>query len=311
MKILGKDQTGPAQYGSSGVKAFTKCPQLYAYNKFVWKEDKGESEGALALGSAMHFALAHHYLRVRERQLGNDPDTWYPAIQAVELGLLEGVLDPISPEQLQTVRDIYRMRFNPDQRGGGKVLYVEESLDLDMGELDMPGHPDHGKPILYNPRLDLVQDSPVEAPKGKDKMVWLTDHKTASSPSGKTINGYKIDRQFQLMHLIGTTYFGENFGGVFLNLIQTVPPYSIEKVPIPSSPFLQAREQRRYIEMFHYRARLELETLRGERSPFDWPNAEQETACIGRYGECAGYRLCWAGPASRAPRTFTRKAGVP
>lgn len=286
LKLL--EEVGPSEYGSSRLKAAAKCLQLYAHRKY--RTAGTDSRNVLTLGAGVHYATAHHYLRMQQRQRGQDI-TWEEPVRAVRRASVLGIIPAMAPEQLDLVERIYTKNWNPNQVRGPEVLAVEAVLPIEFGPLNCPGHPDHGKPIRYDSRLDLVT--------ARDNKVFITDSKTASSPSRVTFDGYRIDWQFIMMAVLGIAHYGKNFGGIYVQILRTTEPYDVQLEPIHVSPHVLQRAPQRYVELAHTVARLELETLREERTPFDWPAAYGETTCVGRYGACDYYELCFRGPARK------------
>lgn len=169
--------------------------------------------------------------------------------------------------------------------------------------LDCPGHPRHGQSIRITRKLDLIWQSSWGD-------VFVYDHKFVSHVNRASAeHAYESDGGFRSQSILasqllparaGATDHGgphSGFAGVFANLIGKFPPYKNEPVPIRRSAFREARFARNLFDVEHEVARLEMETQAGERDVSEWPAADEETTCIGRYaGGCSARRICLEGP---------------
>lgn len=179
----------------------------------------------------------------------------------------------------------------------------EMPVFVEKTKLDCPGHPRHGRPMRITRKLDLIWQSSWGD-------VFVYDHKFVSHVNkASTAFAYESDGGFRSQAILasqllptsaGSTEHGgphSGFGGVFANLIGKFPPYKNEPVPIPRYKFREARFARNLFDFEHEVARLELETRSGERDVSEWPPADEETTCIGRYaGGCRARSLCLMGP---------------
>lgn len=289
-RILTDKETGSSGFGSTMLKKGTKCLQEYAYAKYGLSSWEGTDP--MNWGSGMHYVLAHHNLRKQAAQRGEDPETWEAPIEALRRGIAAGYVPALTDAQIAGIVTSYEKNWTSSTSPkGARIVAAEHVYQLDFGLLDMPGHPDHGQPIVYAPRVDLVD---FEEKRGE---LWFTDYKSASSPSARTVEAYRIDWQFILMERIRQVHYPGHPGGVRLRVIESVHPYSADIYNVTPTRHLLDRVDRRYVDFRHTVARLELETLRGERTAWDWPAATQETVCVGgRYGTCKCYDLCYRGP---------------
>lgn len=173
---------------------------------------------------------------------------------------------------------------------------------VEVTTLDCPGHPRHGESIRITRKLDLVFQSAWGD-------VFIFDHKYVSSVTpDSAAHAYESDGGFRSQSILSsqlfpqrgvTTHGGEHagFGGVFANLIGKRTPYPSAAVPIRRSAFREARFARNLYDVEHEVARLEMETQAGERDISEWPAADEETTCTGRYaGGCRARGLCLLGP---------------
>ena len=87
---------------------------------------------------------------------------------------------------------------------------------------------------------------------------------------------------------------GMVFGGVALNLIQTQDPWRVARPSVPATPHRDAHFAQMLWRAEHSLARLDL-----DEDLWNWPKAQSETVCVGRYGACAAIKLCFYGEAAK------------
>ena len=290
---------GPSGQGSSDWASWFYCPfKAYAREHSLGGKDSSE---ALDLGSAVHQVEAHHYLRLKARQEGRDPDEWLPPLEAVPAAIAKGVLNPLTPAALASIEPIYLACHNPNQTRGKKVIAAEAILAIELGTLNCHGHPKHGEPIIYAPRGDLTEED-------ENGGIWLSDHKTAGNPSQATIQAYSNHMQFIMLAAIGEAHYGGKFKGVKLHLIKTSAPYGHDWIPIPITKFQVEAMLWNFQHVAHQRARFELDILNGDLNPLHLPRAVNEQVCQGRYSRCSAFDLCRNGSTVKPkPVSFQRK----
>jgi len=283
---------GPSDFGWSPHGAFLHCPSLYAY-KYMrsgsHQQDSrvvGGGSEAQARGRAIHLVLAHHYRQLQAVQMGDDPNKWYDPYAAAEKGAEAGEYGPEHIQMACKMLDYYRAWWGEERH---TVIAVEEVWKAELGTLDVLGHPKHGDPIYYAPRVDLVTRDAAGG-------VWFWDHKTTSVMKGDSVSGYSLHGQFIGMKHLGRAFFGDQFKGVILNFIQTTPPPKFARPSLEAAPHADNCFPATLIHARHEMARLELETQRGNLKPKDWPKSLNETSCVGRYGKCSAFDWCsWGG----------------
>lgn len=287
---------GPGPRGSGYWAAWFYCAfKGYAKNRSLTPDSPG---GALALGQAVHQAEAQHYLRLRERQQGRDPEAWMEPIQAVKVAQARGIIAPLDREQQAKIEPIYLSGHNPNQVKGPEPILVEEVMTVELGDLDCPGHPEHGMPITYAPRVDLVlQDG---------KWIDVDDHKTAARPSRTTIEAYSNHFQFIMLAVLGRLYYGDAFRTVKLHLIETDGSFRHEWIDLGITEFQQRAMIQNFYDVAHYKAKLELEVLKGQRDPLMLPRATNEEVCQGRYSKCRMFDICRRGSVGSKGITIRR-----
>jgi len=318
---------GRSSRGWSRVGTHMRCQQLFAYTERLGI--KLVSAEALTRGSIGHVGHAHLHAIWGARQGGvlvntemvDDPTRLLSPRDAMLAWCdLEGrghdMLD-----QMRSVFDRYVER-NPEPPGrvvavewpmaavigykrgewGLWVVHPDEESRLDeerqsvvacddetiqIDPLNMPGHPDDGKPVYVTRRVDAVIEE------GDRRVIW--DHKFQGWVSGK-VRAYSIDGGFGLFRHMGKQVFGEKFGGVRLNLIQTTDPYKLSRPKVPQSPHRDRHLAHLLWEEEHQIARKDLD----QPNYWEWPKSMHEAGpCQGQYGTCAGLDLCLYGEAGQ------------
>jgi len=154
--------------------------------------------------------------------------------------------------------------------------------------LDVPGHPDHGNMILLTRRMDMsTRDRAGKA------YVWDHKHQAQVRP-GRSVDAYSIDGGFASFRIMGRQLYSPSFGGVTLNLIQTTKPWRVARPMVPPTPHRDQHFAKMLWRAEHHLARLDL-----TEDYWEWPKVQHETACVGRYGACAGIKLCFYGEAGK------------
>lgn len=275
---------GPGPDGATTFSNLSLCPFLW------WAEGGGgpkvagsRNPGPLEYGIGAHQVEAQHFARVKARQEGTDPDEWASPIGCLTQATAEGEVPYMPVEWHRAIEHQYLRMHNPEQARGPKVVFLERVCELEFGTLDCPGHPNHGKPLRYAPRVDLCEWA---------KGYTLTDHKTTSDFGRHVIQGYSRSFQFLMMSLIGRVYYKSEFKGVNLHLIpkhDETHEHVIEKLPIKQA--LVDRMPDLFVELAHRRARFQVELAQG-RDPMTLPRAINKEACDSRYGLCRQFDLC-------------------
>lgn len=315
--------------GWSRIGSAWKCRQLYA-----WQEVAGYSlipADALTAGSMGHTAAAHYFARVGCEQGGvivdktffgpHDHDRLLEPEAAIEAWVEK---EKRGADLVAMVVEAWRRYRAKNPEPPGRILAVETQVEATLGTaatkrgpewglwltgaapellgdrtlpslveitpLDCPNHPRHGQPIRLTRRLDLVFRSDWGD-------VFVYDHKFVSTVNPDSAkHSYGMDGGFRSQAILASQAWPD-FAGVFANLIGKRSPWRSEPVPIPRSLYREARFARNLFDVEHEIARLEVETWAGERDVSEWPAADEETTCTGRYaGGCQAYHLCFGGP---------------
>lgn len=265
------DAGSSGEWGWHATEVALRCPRLFAYTYRV-KDENGEDgdRPALLKGSLVHQGLAHHYARLESIQHGRDPEEWATPDDAIEdcarkLGRHAGQYVETAK---RTVRDYVR------QWSGEKleVLHVEEVFASDIGG------------YRFTQRFDLV----VREASGK---VWIYDHKTTGRLSQGVAERYTLSGQFLGMASFGSRIWGDEFGGVKINLIQLPDgPRNTEfsrRTPDPAPGALKSFP----LTVLHARERIDALDKSG-LPPAEWPMVMSEQVCITAYGRCEHFDRC-------------------
>lgn len=292
--------SGPSEEGWSKAEAWNTCNQLYGYGQFLGIARS--SKEAQARGLAIHQVIGQHYLRVKARQEGTDPDEWVPPERAVTTAIARGEMEPECMKWNDLAMTIYNVNFDPEQVAGPIVLGVEVPLGMTCGVLDVPGHPQDGQPIVYEPRIDLLEQY-------KDGKVYATDFKSASNYGIDTVEGYSMSGQFHGMQVLLDLHYGEAAGTSLLAVVESTAPFKIQRPRLIAAPAAVKRFVARHVYRVHERARVELAVARGELDPWALPATTVAHMCRHRYGRCHYYDLCARGPAALKPAEKERLKG--
>ena len=227
------------------------------------------SSPALVKGSLMHLAHAHHYIRLKARQEGTDPDDWVGPEEAVELIAQEEGVSQFAP----LIQKVYRAfaERNEEADESRRILGVEQLHETMIA----------GKYLLTG-RIDLLFEDP-------DGRVWVLDLKTTGRLTASHKDFYAVSGQLiGYQHLVRQTY-GDRVAGMKLNLVEhggAEPKF--EHITLPRSPNLEARFVQTIIDIEESIERME----KSGRAYDDWPKAMSELICVTRYGECPFIHQC-------------------
>ncbi len=272
---------GPSRKGWHRLQKVLMCPRLYAlsYIDETNRVPRGPPADPLMKGSLMHVALAHHYAEGMEEY--KDKDLYSPMEAVQQLAELQpndqrAAWQRHVKEVCATYAD-YAMHWGKEN---WKPIGIETELMVNVFDEKM------NRTYLYTQRVDLAWQHPIT---GK---VWFVDHKTAGFWARKKLGKYSINGQFIGYQMIGQKKFGDNWGGVLLNVIQWGKDGgspTFQRMPVDPAP--------------HSVDRFKQAIIRGERTlleyedvaPIDWPGAHNDGACW-PYNQCRFYSACqWGG----------------
>lgn len=264
--------TGPSPRGWHRVQNMLECAQKYSYRYNLDKEPTF-SAAALLKGSLMHLALAHHYQRLKNKQLGLDPEEWLPAKEAVDLKCLQEPENIDYQDLINNCYDEYVNRWMIEDQHL-KILEVEKLAYVVIDDLE------RDKKYLLTGRFDMVVEW-----EGK---VWVVDHKTTSRLSSSHEKYYAVSGQLIGYEYMARQIYGERLGGVLLNFAQHTVPCKFERRKIPPRPNLSAQFAPTIID-----AERRITDLQNSGRPYDqWPKAMNELSCYTRYGACPYIEDC-------------------
>lgn len=244
---------GQSRSGYHRIATAIECPQKYAYNYLLGLRSPGEGP-ATGLGTVVHEYLAAVYLGMTMDSLVLAP-RYHPHV-------------PRGRE----IADAYFIRY-PRAAEPFDVLEVEHEIEVGVG------------PYALTRKIDLVVRH------RDDGKVWFYDHKTAGRPTDR-LAWSRADWALTTQELVGRAVYGDEWGGLVLNLISTGGPPPFVRRPIQFAAYELAAIPR---SLLHY-YRL-LESL-ASCDPYNYPRAG---SCVGRYGMCEYRMLCESGPmAARA-----------
>ena len=317
MKLL--IDAGRSSRGWSRIGDYAKCPQLFAYNNRIADVNLSPPIEALAKGSIGHTLQAHlHALWGAAQPQGvmvdetqhHDPSVFLEPEDAAMAWCDKYGSHDLLPQMLKVFR-AYLAKF-PEVPGD--VIAVEAAVTAVLGELrgewglwvaeekggewrsldgatiqvtplNAPDHREHGRPITLTRRFDLVT-------RDKSGRYYIWDHKHQASVNGKnSAEAYAIDGGFAAFRIMGKQLYGSAFGGLTLNLISSTIPGKVVREQVPSTPHRDAHFAKWLWWAEHQIAQLDLTT-----DPWEWPKAQNELSCYGRYGACDGLNLCSLGP---------------
>jgi len=312
---------GRSKRGWSRIGTFSRCPQLFAYENRLGLDLIPAD--ALTRGSMGHIIQAHQHAIWGAQQGGVWVDEEYHTDPDVFLLPEEAMYEwcdrnQAGHEHIDRMLETFRRYMARHPEPPGRVLAVEYPMTAVLGNkngqwglwllsdeermltedgtlieptpLNVPGHPDHDKPITLSRRLDLVVED-------RARRVYIWDHKNqARVKTSQSTEAYAIDGGFAAFRLMGQQKWGDRFGGVALNLIQTTEPWRVARPTVPPTPHRDAHYAKLLWRTEHELARLDIE----EPNYWHWPKVQHEVTCVHRYGKCGGLNLCFYGTAGKS-----------
>ena len=264
------DAGSSGEWGWHATELALRCPRLFAYTYRVPGAKREHTDSApLLKGSLVHQGLAHYYMRMGLEQLGLNPDEYAPVDLAIEDCAKK--LGPHAPQYVKLAQDVlfrYAAHWAMERL---EVLAVEEVFAAEIGG------------YRYTQRLDLV----VREADGK---VWIYDHKTTGRITRDVASRYTLSGQFIGMHSFGVRTYGDEFGGVKLNLIE-VGESSMgafrRQTPDPAPNAIKGFP----LTVLHARDRV-ADLDRSGTPAEEWPQTLSEQTCVTAYGTCNFFEKC-------------------
>jgi PD-(D/E)XK nuclease superfamily len=319
---------GTSSRGWSRIGTFFRCPQLFAYKQRLCQmapeeggiPSMGPSADALVKGSLGHTLLAHQHAiwgaRMNPDGVLVDTKTYYneSAFMQPEEAAAAWCAKHGGYEHLDHMIEVFRRYLAKYPESPGTVIAVEAPFTAVLGNkdgawglwvatekeggewratdgaaievtpLDMPGHPEHGTAITITRRVDMITQD-----RAGRYFIWDHKHQASVNPN-TSAPAYAIDGGFAAFRVMGKQLYGSQFGGVLLNLVQSISPFRVAQVPVPSTPHRDAQFAKQIWTAEHLIAQLDMST-----DLWEWPKAQNELSCYGRYGPCDGLSLCSMG----------------
>ena len=257
-----------------------KCPRRYALSLGAEKMPTAET----LQGSLMRQALAHHYTTEEVA----DPLT---AVDILAVQGLEQYPDLPWQEKADIVKQVYS-EYKIHHWVADQSWKVEE-VEYEMGYY-VRDHDDTC--YLHTQRADLIVKDIVSG------LYYIVDHKTTGFIGPKLISNYSMGAQFVGYRNLGAFKYGEEFGGVIINLIEISQPKGQLKIKFKRQVVeagIFARDSFKHTVLHANRTEKILTQIYGNprENALAWPAVFSETEpCEGPYQRPCPYReLCMRG----------------
>lgn len=264
------DAGSSGEWGWHATELALRCPRLFAYTYRVPGAKREHTDSApLLKGSLVHQGLAHHYARMESIQQGRDPNEWATPDDAIEECAKK--LGPYAAQYVPLAKDTVARYAGHWAHERVEVIAVEEVFASEIGS------------FKYTQRLDLV----VREADGK---VWIWDHKTTGRITRDVAARYTLSGQFIGMYNFGVRVYGDDFGGVKLNLIEVgdsgMGAFK-RQTPDPAPEAIRSFP----LTVLHARERVDALDRSGIE-PSNWPQTLSEQTCVTAYGQCNFFEKC-------------------
>jgi len=270
---------GPSEAGWHRLQTALQCPRKYALSR----ERSYTLSEPLVKGVLVHLGLAQYYARKKAALAGEDPDRFYSPLEGIgQLALQNYTEDQniLWMEMAELAQHVVSAYISHWAKEAWTPLYVEEQFRSHVTD-------EEGNRHLYTQRADLIVKDNLDK-------IWIVDHKTTFRISPKTIRRYTLSGQFLGYRVLGERAFGENFGGVTLNMIQL--PRDVKSHPSFKRPTLEpAPFALRTFKQTLLAAEGVIKRYEHLDRPLDWPAVHHETACWTPYGACPYHETCQFG----------------
>lgn len=164
--------TGPSSRGWHRLQVAAECLQKYAWN---YEGPGGKIDISkrppLITGSLIHLVLAQHYSRMKQEQLGLNPEEYMDPVEAVRF-LADAQGNSAYVDDVLETYEVYRKQFYSDIRN----MQIEAVETLFEGFITSDKKPD--KKYLLTGRIDLLY-------RDMGGQLWCCDHKCV--PSNSTV----------------------------------------------------------------------------------------------------------------------------
>jgi len=226
-------------------------------------------KSALLKGTLIHTGLSNYYERRIEAEAGRDPNVWFTADDAIRAkARREGAA--VTEAEVVTALDVvanYVAKIAPTDPF--KTIATEHMYEIKIADK-----------YPFTARIDHVIE-------WRDK-IWFSDHKSTYRIDAKSSRIYVMSGQFAGHRLIGKTFYGERFGGVMINFLETGPTRRVERITLQPAP----EADRHFADLVAYAHEKKADLQARYPDPNDWPMTMSEHTCFTRYGACSGFDLC-------------------
>lgn len=257
------------------MESYLRCPTL-----FMWGYGQGGSNPErakrfpptepLVRGSIGHVGLAHLYYRLKCAQSPSSVDpssAYYSPLEAMRLcadsfGELGEAMLPIASRAVAA----YAQHYNHESF---EIVAIEEPV-----ETKFFGY-------RYTARIDLVI-------RDRARKVWIMDHKFIGRIESKVYRRYVLSGQFLGLIWIGRELYGDDFGGIRLNLISCRDRIGFDRYTPEPAPFMLQRFP--WVVRYAEEGIAQVERLIAVGEPV--PASPSEHTCMTSYGECPAFEMC-------------------
>jgi hypothetical protein len=126
------------------------------------------------------------------------------------------------------------------------------------------------------------------------------DHKLVSRLEAKVLNRYTLSGQILGLSHLGSRKYGDQFGGVQLNLLGVNPISFVRHVPDPAPWLLE-----KFPELVKHAEEAISRTEELLRQSLTVPASPSEFTCYNSYGQCPAFALCRWGTHLQSDMTAT------
>lgn len=275
--------TGPSSRGWHRLEAYLRCPRLFALG-YGRSGESAEMMAAnqirfpptypLVRGTIGHVGLAHLYARLKASQEGADPNAYYRPFEAMGLMVGRGLphwgeMGVKAERSLRPLLAKYLASYASDSKKS--IVGVEMLLEMEFDS------------YLYTARADLVY-------RDRDGKVWIMDHKITGRIESKSLSRYTLSGQFLGLTHLGFARWGDEFGGVIVNLLGEKDQRFLRDV-IPPAPWALAEFPRLVVRTEEDIKRCE-NMLHSDAWGMRYPPTFSEFTCMTPYGRCAAWEMC-------------------
>jgi hypothetical protein len=257
---------GLSVQGPHRVESFAKCPQMEAFGHELHLRSIYPRE-ATDVGVLWHDGLAYHYAA----QLPVKPD-WYVYKDSSEIIERRGATMPRSfVDTALAMMAKYREAYAVDDL---HPILIEHQFVVTFP---------NGEP--YSCRTDLLAWQWVTVPEPRWRCV-VVDHKNVGKMGNESAK-YYLDRQM-VTNLALARAHGYPVEAVLVN-VQSRRTYECRRFEVPINPI---HYNRLFADTIYF-----LDQMKAVRQThLDQSNRPRNTAaCVGKFGQCDYYSLCWEG----------------